>query len=103
MATDGKGSGLIAARRGRAFCPWWHLDVSLLPPLACGGGVIDWRREPGSQGSGSLAGRRHSCHKMQAGRHAVARRQSLKGISILALGSLRRWIPRVPAPAKVQS
>jgi hypothetical protein len=47
LATDGKGSGLIAARRGRAFCPWWHLDVSLLPPLACGGGVIDWRREPG--------------------------------------------------------
>ena len=34
---------------------------------------------------------------------AVARRQSLKGISILALGSHRRWIPRVPAPPKVQS
>ena len=33
-----------------------------------------------------------------AERDAVARRQSLKGISILALGSHRRWIPRVSAP-----
>jgi len=35
-----------------------------------------------------------------AERDAVSRRQSLKGISILALGSHRRWIPRVPAPPK---
>ena len=33
-------------------------------------------------------------------RDAVGRRQSLKGISILAQGSHRRWIPWVPAPPK---
>jgi len=118
LATDGKGSGLIAARRGRALGPWWHLDVSLLPPLACGGGVIDWQREPGSDAPGSVPRCRHSCHAVVrlvsrregtlivagfAERDAVARRQSLKGISILALGSHRRWIPRVFAPPKVQS
>ncbi len=48
--------------------------------------------------TGSMPRRRHSSHTTRSGRDAVPRRQSLKGISILALGSHRRWLPRVPAP-----
>ena len=91
---------------------------SALPTLGQGGAVGDSQREPGSDAPGSVPRCRHSCHAVVrlvsrregtlivagfAERDAVARRQSLKGISILALGSHRRWIPRVPAPAKVQS
>jgi hypothetical protein len=99
----GKGSGLVFPGNGGGSLPVTARRCSVAPASCLWGGVIDWRRKPGSHGSGSLAGRRHSCHKKQAGRYAVARRQSLKGISILALGSHRRWIPRVPAPTGIQS
>jgi hypothetical protein len=62
---------------------------------------------PRNPGPASLAAKlvdRHSqgtlIHAGLAQRDAVSRRQSLKGISILAQGSHRRWIPWVPAPRK---
>ena len=74
------------ARRDRARCP--GVGIRALP-----GAVM--RLVSRREGKLIVAG--------FAERDAVPPRQSLKGISILALGSHRRWIPRVPAPAKVQS
>ena len=66
-----------------------------------------WDSLPKISGPASLAAQlidRHSedtlIHDGLAQRDAVSRRQSLKGISILAQGSHRRWIPWVPTPRK---
>ena len=42
-------------------------------------------------------------HMTQPERYAVARRQSLKGISTLARGCHLWWLPRVHAPTAIQS
>ena len=69
------------ARRDRARCP--GVGIRALP-----GAVM--RLVSRREGTLIVAG--------FAERDAVPRRQSLKGISIRALGSHRRWIPRVPTP-----
>jgi len=91
----GEGGGSVSV-----VAPWWSVAPASCPRrsggwLATQGGLA--RIAPGAQASAFVP------QTTRPGRYAVARRQSLRGISILALGSHRSWLPRVPAPPKVQS
>ena len=71
----------------------------------CRGITSKWRVGRASGGNGDVGfGRECTFHYVGfAERDAVSRGQSLKGISTLAQGSHRRWIPWVRVPPKAQS